>query len=162
MKKVIPSICIFCKSLCLSEEKAVIPLFLRFHFVCLHDFPQVPQQRDLNWVSWQSLSCFTFSQYLVVSLHSTAKGEKRRRNGDEVMNKGFLAWEHISLGGQEEDPCVGRSYCEHELDLLQRPNVDCKPTGSVENWWATFAFRAWGKGFWGCSTTRSVCHLPAF
>lgn len=37
---------------------------------CLHALPQVPQQRDLNWLSWQSFSCFTFSQYLVVSLHS--------------------------------------------------------------------------------------------
>lgn len=41
---------------------------------CLHALPQVPQQRDLNWLSWQSFSCFTFSQYLVVSLHSTGKG----------------------------------------------------------------------------------------
>lgn len=90
-KKEFHSIYIFCNSPCPSEAKAVIPLFLRFHCFCLQDFPQVPQQRDLNWVSWQSLSCFTFSQYLVVSLHSAAEGETKRRNGDEAMKKGLLA-----------------------------------------------------------------------
>lgn len=44
----------------------------------LHALPQVPQQRDLNWLSWQSFSCFTFSQYLVVSLHSTAEAGRER------------------------------------------------------------------------------------
>lgn len=44
---------------------------------CLHALPQVPQQRDLNWLSWQSFSCFTFSQYLVVSLHSAGKGDRK-------------------------------------------------------------------------------------
>lgn len=43
---------------------------------CLQALPQVPQQRDLNWLSWQSFSCFTFSQYLVVSLHSAEGGRK--------------------------------------------------------------------------------------
>lgn len=50
-----------------------------FPVPCLHALPQVPQQRDLNWLSWQSFSCFTFSQYLVVSLHSTGWGKGTER-----------------------------------------------------------------------------------
>lgn len=51
-------------------KQRLMPLIPYLNCSHLHAFPQVPQQRDLNWVSWQSLSCFTFSQYLVVSLHS--------------------------------------------------------------------------------------------
>lgn len=62
----------------------------------LQALPQVPQQRDLNWVSWQSFSCFTFSQYLVVSLHSTGKGGEeggergQKGNGEIKANRQTL------------------------------------------------------------------------
>lgn len=70
----------------------------------LHALPQVPQQRDLNWLSWHSLSCFTFSQYLVVSLHSTGKegwgrGRGQKGNMKQRLWAPGLPWAPDSCAG---------------------------------------------------------------
>lgn len=54
---------------------------------CLQALPHVPQQRDRNWPSWQSFNCLTFSQYLVVSLHSAGEAGGRRGQKGEVKQR---------------------------------------------------------------------------
>lgn len=138
-KKEFHSVYIFCRSLCLSEAKAEIPLFLHFHRIRLQAFPHVPQQRDLNWVSWQSLSCFTFSQYLVVSLHSTAEGETKKERWWWSNERKIF-----SVESNSKQFYVGRSHCMHK-PWLAADTGDCKALKAQRGMqWAAMAFRLWG------------------
>lgn len=75
----------FSASLCLAKAKLGFQMGHRVFWMSRQAFLQVPQHRDLNCASWQSFSCFTFSQYRVVSLQSTASIKRKQNKSHRVI-----------------------------------------------------------------------------
>lgn len=119
------------------------------------------------WLELGELAEFELLNFLAVPRGVSAlhcQRENKRRHGDEPM-KGFLTLEHF-LGWPRWGPrqiCVGKSHCERELDMLQRLSRDFRqPMAQWRKHKPVFAFSAWGQGFWGSSSTLSLCQLPVF